>query len=839
MAWVGALVGAAGSYLSAREANNHSGSNSSTNMTTENNPWGPTIPGRYEGINAASDLFRQRFGTPGQFNWVSDDAKSPGGGGGPDTDQFQNPQQQMTYDPTTGHWVMPTGPGRAGYGTHDNEHQVYTPGTQGSGFQYTVPRPGQSAQLNLPGVDENMGVPTYGGGGGGNNGTPSGVTGGPGSPYQPNSGGGSRAQRQAARAAGYSPNRQGGGGGGRGGGGGGMGRPGGGSSSTTNNQNPYTSQLFEAGQQYGGPAGLDEYQQMARNMGNSRANNDNPYLDDAYGANSNYHGSAAMRELMGREMDRNANGYETDDFNAAQDRMNNYQGPEGLAAFRDRLLRTSDPGATQGGGSGGGGGSNTPRYNPSATAYYMPGGPGGPGGGVGPNDPSLGNGQGTYDPFVQQTLRAEDPWSRRLAEMADREYAMSPETQAMLDMQQRRMQEQLAPELAANSFNAESSGRFGSDAYQMMQAQTAGRVAQSVGDMRTQMSAADLQQFRQQQQFALGQGSQNYNNALGIGAGLQENRANNQTALANQREASNASASASAAAGAMQQAALTQQGQLAREQMALQAFGMQGEADRFSIGGGMDAAQFGMNYDASRTGQLMNFANQQSGYEQQGLNNNSNLALGYGDQNLQAQQMVMNAQNAALGAFGNSIGMQGQADALRFGTMGDAAGLQNQWGLGMAGINQQDAASRRAANVSRQGMNQQAQMHAQDQNFSAQMAAWQQANRVGEMNWQQGLADQQAQQAWEQQNFQYNETAPMNWLQDYASLMNNFGSGGGSSHQWGTGSQSGQYQSPIGAAIGGGIAGYGYGQQLAGMYGGGNPYGQTPHGPNGMAGSWR
>lgn len=830
MAW-GAAIGAIGSYLAARDQNNNSGSSSSTNMYNQSDPWAPTVPGRYNGINAASDLFRQRFGTPDQRTWVpnnpdgtpgqdpsnpGDLAKDPRNANYPEPDQgiwggvggtsglgAENGRSQYgngygTYNNNTGQWDPSNNP-LAGRNQADG-HFYTTPGEAGTGFNYDVPRPGATPGINLPGANSGAPLPTYGGGGGGR--TPSGVTGGPGSPYQPNAGGGgTRAQRQAIRAAGGSPNRQGNGGGGGGnggGGGGGMGRPGGGSSSTTNNQNPYTDQLFQAGQNYQGPAGLSDLRDMAGNV-----NNDNPYLDDAYNANSNYHGSAAMQELMGREMGRNANGYESDDFNAAQDRMNNYQGPEGLTAFRDRLLRTSDPGAQQATGGGGGGTSNTPRYNPNAAAAYMPGG--GQGGGVGANDPSLGNGQGTYDPYVQQTLRAEDPWSSRLKAMADAQYSMSPETQAMLDMQQRRMQEQLAPELAANSFQAESSGRFGSDAYQMMQAQTAGRVAQSVGDMRTQMGAADLGQFRQGQQFALGQGSQNYNNALGIGAQLQNNRADNQTSMANQREASNASANASAAAGAMQQAALTQQGQLAREQMALQAFGMQGEADQFSIGGGMDAAQFGMNYDAQRTGQLMDFTNQQSGYEQQGLNNNTQLAGIYGDQNLQSQQLAMTG-------MANAVQYGGQADALRFGTMGDAAGLQNQWGLGMAGINQQADAARRSANLQRQGMNQASQQHQQDMNFNAQMQQWQMgqegANQQALLNWQAGQSDADRMNQWEQNNFQYNQTAPMDFLGNYAGLMNAFGQGGGSSHQYGTGQASGPYQSPYGAAISGGAWGY-------------------------------
>lgn len=787
MAWIGALIGAAGSYLAARDRNSHSGSNNSFNNYSENNPWAPTIPGRYNGINQASQEWQRRFGSPDQRTWVPNnpdgtpgqDPSGGGKGGGGFNQNYDSGSGQ--WFPTGGRQDLPNGSGRVRQG-----HWATTPGAPGEGFHYGVNQPGQSAQLQGPAPPPQY---SLGGGGGGRNAV--GVNGG---------------------------------GGGRGRGGGGRQPNGGGGRSNPSQQNnPYTDELMQAGRDYQGPGGMSEYMDMARNMGNTQVNNDNPYLRDAYNRNTNYHGSAAMQELMGREMDRNAQGnYNSDAFNAASERMAGYQGPAGLTDFRNRLLeRAGDgPGAgnntPRGGGNSGGG---SPRYNPNAAAYYAPGGGAG-GGQVGPNDPSLGNGQGTYDPYVQQTLRAEDPWSSRLREMADAEYSMSPETQAMLDMQQRRMQEQLAPELAGLAWNAEGSGRFGSSAYQMAQAQAAGRVATEVGDMRTQMAAADLGQFRQGQQFALNQGSQNYNNALNTGAQLQANRADNQTRLAMEREQAAASAAASANAAGMQQAALDQQGQLAREQMALQAFGMQGDADQFSIGGQMNAAQFGMNYDMNRTGQLMDFTNAQSGYEMGGLNNATSLAGTYGAQNLQAQGMQLDAQNAGLGAFGNAVGMQGQADQLRFGTMGQAAGLQNQWGLGMAGIQAQQDAARRSANLQRASMNQQQQQHIADQNFQAQMAAYNMGNQANIMNWQQGLADQQALQQWQADQWNYEQNAPMQFMAQYADLMNAYGSGGGTQHNWGTGQQSGNYQSPVAAAIGGGMAGYGLANQWRGNGGG-------------------
>lgn len=825
MAWIGALIGAAAGYFAQDDANDNAQRNRNYHGETRQAPWEPTIQGRYDGIRNLNDQMNSRFGTPARRVWRPGDPPPPAGGNGPDNGP------NGTATPETARNGGPAGynqnidvrhgfynetpfdnwsdsPGGSGGGAPDdprtspngpiegNGYYEEIPATEGTGFRYGVDRPGSSPGLNLPGVSDAA------------QGSANTVKfqGNPNAPQlnQP------RYWNPGQQVGGPVQSKGGGGGGGKAKQGQGQ-----------NRQNPYLDPYAKAAAGYEGPAGLDEYQQMARNVGQGQGPN-----------------SQAMNTLQDREMQRNAQGYESDDYRAAMERVSNYQGPDALNEYIK--LRMGDlKGQPQ--GQSGGGGADQRQYGadgrPIATGGSFGGGyaTAGPGGQqAGANiDPTLGRGEGTYDAYVKKTLEAQDPWSQRLMQQANAEYSENPQLAAMIARRQKEINDNYLQNIAPTlSYDAEASGRFGSGAYQQAQAGAVGQMAEAQAGIATEMGFSDYELFRQQQMQAMQQGSQNYNNALGIGAGLQSNRADNQTRLAIEQSQASTAGAASSAAAAAQMAGLKQQGELAREQMLLSALGQRGQADQFGMGGMMDMAQFGMSNDTARTGQLMDFA---SGYNQQGL---------------AAQQMGLNA-------FGQSVGMQGEADRARLGAMGDAAGLENQRALGWGNIDQANLASRRQASVARSG--QQAQMQqflmGMDQqtamaNFDAQrdfaMAGFQQQgqydlanmdaqNRMALanlgnsqqqwmaqndanqqqalLNWQQGNADRAQQYQYDQDRFRYEDSAPLAYLGDYANILNAFGAGGGQSYTQGVG-QGGPMVSPWAGAM----AGAGAGLSMWGAY---------------------
>lgn len=189
-------------------------------------------------------------------------------------------------------------------------------------------------------------------------------------------------------------------------------------------------------------------------------------------------------------------------------------------------------------------------------------------------------------------------------------------------------------------------------------------------------------------------------------------------------------------------------------------------------------------------------------------------ALGMGSQmDMNYTNASASMANAAASAGASRYGADAALQRAQLQALGDAFGLQGQ--LGMAGLGMQGDM---------------AQLMSSDQNFALgmipelsgldirdMMAAIQPGMDLAQMENQQNVARINNRPALLNHDFnvwRYGREAPWMDLMNYSNLMNSFGAGGGSSHQFGT--SPGALPDPWGQAIQGGLAGYGMGQQWGG-----------------------